>query len=84
VDLRIRVLGDGSIRAELGGGRRRLGCRNKVWGAGKIEADLGVIWGLNSKVKRPPPNLVLVLDETINMKPNGNEKKVLIFYRYIE
>ncbi len=61
-----------------------LGCRNKVLGEGKIGADLGVIWGLNSKMRRPPPNLVLVLDETLNMKPNGNEKKVLIFYRYLE
>jgi len=49
-----------------------------------IGADLGVVQGLNSRVRKPVLNLVLLLDEILNMKPNGNEKKVMIFYRYLE
>jgi hypothetical protein len=39
------------------------------------------IWGYcwhNSKVPKPLFNLVLLLDETLNMKPTGNDKKNLI------
>jgi len=65
----------------LGGGG--LGCTNKVLGEGMMGADLGV-WGLNSRVRKPLLNLVLLLDEIPNMKPNGNEKKVMICYKYLE
>jgi hypothetical protein len=61
-----------------------LGCRNRVLAEGKSGADLGVVWGLNSMLRRPLVNLFLLLTETLNMKPNGNEKKVKILYRYLE
>jgi hypothetical protein len=35
-------------------------------------------------VRRPIVNLLLLLNETLNMKPNGNEKKILILYKYLE
>jgi len=54
-----------------------LGCRMKVLGEEKTRADLGLLRH-NSKVPKPLFNLVLLLNETLNMKPNGNEKKVLI------
>jgi hypothetical protein len=82
--VRIRVLGDGSIKADLGLLGGGLGCKNKVLGERNIRVELGVIWGLNSKVKKPLLNLVLLLDEIQNMKPNGNGKKVMKFYRYLE
>jgi hypothetical protein len=61
-----------------------VGCRNKVLGEGNIGVDLGAIWGLNSKVRKPLLNLVLLLDEIQNMKPNGNGKKVMKLYKYLE
>jgi hypothetical protein len=44
-------------------------------GEENTKAILGLFW---SRVSRPLLNLVLILDETLNMIQNGNEKKVLI------
>jgi hypothetical protein len=52
-----------------------LGYTNKVLGEGNIGVDLRVVWGLNSMVIKPLLKLVLLLDEILNMKTNGNEKK---------
>jgi hypothetical protein len=43
-----------------------------------VKEKLWHIWGYfghNSKVPKPLFNLVLLLDESLNMKPNGNDKK---------
>jgi hypothetical protein len=51
----------------------------------QVKEKLGQTWGYlghNSKVPKPLYNLVLLLDETLNMKPNGNEKNVLILEIY--
>jgi len=78
------ILWGGWVVGGGGGGGVVLGCGNRVLAEGKMGEDLGVVWGLNSTVRRPLVNLLLLLTETVNMKPNGNEKKVKILYRYLE